>query len=91
MCFDKIREIFGKGKVSSSPQEETIKEKKWWEKPPKKWWQFPFNVIQTSWGGLNMPKYQPCPQCHAGSKRQEKTLGGANYFCRKHRRFFIKA
>ena len=46
--------------------------------------------IRTSRGGLNMPKYQPCPECHATSRRESKTLGGANYHCRTHRQFFVK-
>lgn len=38
-----------------------------------------------------MPKYQPCPQCHGWRKRQEKTLGGANYYCKKcDTPFFVK-
>ena len=39
----------------------------------------------------NMPKYQPCPQCRKGSKRDSKTLGDANYVCRRHGEFFVKA
>ena len=31
--------------------------------------------------GLNMPMYQPCPQCSAGSKRDYKTSDGAIYQC----------
>ncbi len=87
MCFHKIKEIFGKSKLAAPPEGEAIK-----EKPPRKWWQFPFRVLQASRGGPNMPKYQPCAQCHASSKRQEKTLGGANYLCRqRHGKFFVKA
>ncbi|MBA7642564.1 hypothetical protein ES703_50259 [subsurface metagenome] len=59
-------------------------------KPPRKWWEFPVRLVRTSRGGPNMPKYQPCPQCRARSKRQSKTLGGANYRCVKHGVFFVK-
>ena len=38
----------------------------------------------------NAPKYQPCPQCHKQSKREEKLMGGANYRCIKHGVFFVK-
>ena len=40
----------------------------------------------------NMPRFQPCPQCHGSSKRQEKTAGGARYHCRQHNAiFFVRA
>ena len=39
----------------------------------------------------DMPKYQPCPQCGKQSRRDSKTLGGANYVCRRHGKFFVKA
>ncbi|MBA7539242.1 hypothetical protein ES705_31521 [subsurface metagenome] len=51
-------------------------------------------LVRTSRGGPNMPKYQPCPQCHGGAKRREKsdTLSGALYFCRRHQvSFFVRA
>ena len=32
--------------------------------------------------GPNMPGYQPCPECRAGSKRDRKTVAGAFYSCR---------
>ena len=82
MCFSKIRRIFGKRK----PKKEVVVK----EKPPRKWWQVPVRVVRTSRGGLNMPKFQPCPQCHAGSKRYNKTMGGANYSCRTHGEFFVR-
>ncbi len=46
-------------------------------------------MVRTSRGGHNMPRYQPCPQCHADSKRREKTRGGANYWCRKCKTSFL--
>ena len=47
-------------------------------------------LVRTSRGGPNMPRYQPCSQCHGGSKRQEK-LGelGASYFCRRDQVSFV--
>ena len=50
-----------------------------------------FRFISTSLGGLNMPKRQPCPVCGKGSKRREKTMGGANYHCPRHGLFFVRA
>jgi len=47
--------------------------------------------VNTQLGGINMPKYQPCPLCGRGSKRREKTLGGANYHCPSHGIFFVRA
>jgi hypothetical protein len=37
-----------------------------------------------------MPKRQPCPQCRRQCKMAGQTLGGANYSCPVHGRFFIK-
>ncbi len=46
-------------------------------------------------GGSNafpdMPKHQPCPRCQKQSKRESKTLGGANYVCPSHGKFFVRA
>ena len=33
--------------------------------------------------GPNMPRYQPCPECHAGCKRDRKTVAGAIYSCNR--------
>ncbi len=38
----------------------------------------------------NMPKHQPCPSCHRSCKVEEKLLGGANYRCSLHGKFFIR-
>jgi len=37
----------------------------------------------------DMPKYQPCPECHKGSKRDRKTLTGAFYKCPNHGEFLV--
>lgn len=49
--------------------------------------------VSTKRGGLNMPKYQPCPLCRHRSKRLEKTLGGAHYHCPNpdHSNFLVRA
>lgn len=67
-----------------------FKEKRsWLERLRKK---FPtIRFISTKREGLNMPKFQRCPHCGTNSKRQEKALGGANYWCHQCQlSFFIK-
>ncbi len=39
--------------------------------------------------GPNMPRYQPCPECRAGSKRDRKTLAGAFYSCKCGETFLV--
>lgn len=51
----------------------------------------PEKRIMTGHGGSNMPEYQPCPKCRGRSKRESKTMGGANYHCNKHGSFFVRA
>lgn len=53
------------------------------KKPPRKWWEFPYRLVNTSRGGLNMPKKQPCPEHHGLKKRTKKTLAGAFYWCNR--------
>lgn len=80
------RLFFGKG-----PEEfEEIKPIK--ERAPRKWWEWPFRVIQTSQGGPNMPRYQPCPRGHGWKKRISKSITGAWYFCNRcQEKFFVKS
>lgn len=59
-------------------------------KPSRKWWQFPFRMLDTNRGGINMPKRQPCPVCHSWGRRTDKLVGGANYRCSKHGEFFVR-
>lgn len=48
--------------------------------------------IDTRQGGSNMPRYQPCPSCHRGTKRKRKTVGGAHYYCKRCKAgFFVRA
>ena len=47
-------------------------------------------IVKTSHGGLNMPKYQPCPKCHDGSERERKIEDGAFYICSTHGEFFVR-
>lgn len=77
MCIGFFRHLFKREPVKPP----TRPPKTWLERMQEK---FPgFRFIQTSRGGLNMPKYQYCPQCHGGARREAKTVGGANYRCRK--------
>lgn len=46
--------------------------------------------IQTSRGGPNAPKYQPCPECRRGSRRTIKSGGMAYYRCPKHGEFPVR-
>ena len=39
--------------------------------------------------GPNMPGYQPCPECRAGSKRDRKTMAGAFYSCKCGMNFLV--
>lgn len=49
-------------------------------------------LINTRYGGPNMPKHQPCPLCRAWVKRIRKAMGGAHYYCTKCKRDnFVKA
>lgn len=74
-----------KGKKPATPKVE--KE----EKLKRRWWEFPFQKLTTSQGGFNMPKRQPCPQCHRSCKRESKTATGARYNCTNcHKTFFVK-
>lgn len=63
--------------------------KTWWDKlkaklPSARW-------IMTPRGGINMPKYQPCPECGKGSRRNRKVETGAIYSCCNHGEFLVKA
>lgn len=57
------------------------------EKPGKTWLDkmrerfATFRFVDTSLGGLNMPKFQPCPEGHGQKKRDSKAAGGAYYWC----------
>ena len=42
-----------------------------------------YTAINTSRGGHNMPRFQPCPLDHGQKKRAGKTMGGALYYCNK--------
>lgn len=91
MYLKKFRELKEKllhAKITPTPGPEEPKRKTWLDRFKEK---FPgAHFVNTSLGGLNRPKYQPCPQCHVGSKRIEKTVGGARYQCQKHGAFLIR-
>ena len=61
------------------------------EKKPGKKKGLLHRTVNTSRGGPNMPKYQPCPDCGKWSKRESKTMGGAYYRCVNHGQFFVRA
>lgn len=83
MCLKKIWVKLFKPKP---PEKKKVKT--WWDRFKEK---FPgAKVINTSIGGLNMPGYQPCPECHAGSKRTYKLEIGAYYKCPKHGEFMVR-
>jgi len=77
-----LERLSGKqGKLGLTDSE--LASKLYGEKSPKR--------ISTKRPGPNMPKWQPCPQCRAGSPRGGKTQGGANYNCHTHGVFFVTA
>lgn len=85
MCIKKILGLFKR-----KPAEKLVKKqvKTWLERMRERWPTFRF--IRTAKGGLNMPVFQSCPACRAGSKRQNKTVSGAIYRCRHHGEFLVK-
>lgn len=40
---------------------------------------------------INMPRYQPCPDCNSGSRRTERSGVGATYRCVTHGNFIVKS
>lgn len=67
MCLKRLKGIFRKGE----------------KEEPKKEEQKLARIVSTRRGGPNMPKFQPCPQCHGQAKRESKTVGGDYYWCIK--------
>lgn len=67
-----------KHKKEAEPKDIPLEELKW-ESP--KWFKSIFRMVNTSHGGHNMPKFQPCPEGHGQKKRANKTIGGADYWC----------
>lgn len=83
MCWKLLKKLFR----HSKEQEPTLQVAP--EKKPRRWWEFLFRRVKTSRGGLNMPRYQPCPGHGARAKRQFKTDFGASYLCRCGRSFVV--
>lgn len=51
-----------------------------------------YRLVDTRSGGPNMPKYQPCSVHRVMGKRKQKTVGGAEYWCRRcHITFFVRS
>jgi hypothetical protein len=73
---------------TKAEEPQVVKRKTWLQKMLDR---FPtFRLIDTSRGGLNMPKRQPCPDCHKWCQRRQKTMGGARYGCSVHGDFFVR-
>ena len=72
MCRKLFSKLFKRSREQKPAPQPTALEKE----------QFPFRLIGTDRGGLNMPKFQPCPKCRAWAKRRFKTELGASYSCR---------
>ena len=79
MCIKKLKALFNR-KPKAEARQISLSELRW---KSLKLFKAIGRLVKTSRGGLNMPRHQPCPQCGAGAKRQEKTLGGARYWCRR--------
>jgi len=93
MCMKWFKGLFRREPALVKVVEErpAAKPKTWLEKMREK---FPhFRFVDTSLGGPNMPKYQPCPSpaCGVNRKRVSKTEGGANYRCVNHGDFFVRS
>jgi len=81
MCWSKIANYFRRRKVRREIYKRLAREAQERE----------IKALSTSRGGLNMPKHQPCPDCHGAAKRYSKTESGAFYQCNKcHLTFFVK-
>jgi len=48
-------------------------------------------LVNTSRGGLNMPKRQSCPDCGRQVKRSHKTTEGAVYICSCGMRNYVRS
>ena len=91
--------IFGKDKpmiigirpsmpILGDPFTQPVPRVTWMDKMLKRF--HTFRYVQTSRGGHNMPKYQPCPECYRGSHRDHKIDTGAIYRCGNHGEFLVK-
>lgn len=74
MCWKKLKGLFGSKKSETRPAVDTLPEQLPKEQPL-------YKLLDTSRGGPNAPKYQPCPLGHGWKKRVGKALGGALYYC----------
>lgn len=81
MCFQKIKNLllrFLRKKEAQRVEYEIPKEPQRIRREKK---EQELRYVRTNRGGLNMPKYQPCPKNHGWKKQRHKTLGGAVYWC----------
>jgi len=78
--METIKKILGIGR-SEKQEEANINELRWQSSSMFKKFARVFTGQWRTTEGPNMPKYQPCPECHHGSKRDRKTVAGAFYKC----------
>ena len=85
MCRKVLKRLFSRSKKETTPEQTTPERNPHWTgKVPSKYF-----LRNSSRGGLNMPRYQPCPKCRGGAKRRFKTDFGASYLCRCGRSFAV--
>ena len=77
-------ELDAQGKSRTTPKTED----RWKNTRLFKWFA---RVVEVEPSLVNMPKSQSCPTCRSHSKRVDKTTNGADYYCRNHGKFFVRA
>ena len=75
--------LFSKRKTAAETEEDYINKLRFSSKAMFKKFGRLFTGQWRPVGGPNMPKYQPCPECHHGCKRNRKTVAGAIYICHR--------
>lgn len=74
------------GKTESKVPFEERYESRW---SIRRFWKNTGKLFTPAKPEFNMPKSQSCPKCGAYSRREDKTLTGANYNCRTHGKFLV--
>ncbi len=74
--------LFSK-RVRAEIEEADINELRWQSPSMFKKFARLFTGQWRTTNGPNMPGYQSCPLCHAGAKRDRKTMAGAIYICNR--------
>ncbi|MDO9579947.1 MAG: hypothetical protein Q7J06_05195 [Bacteroidales bacterium] len=88
MCISSLRRLVKRMFPGQKAEEPAVAAE---EKKPEEKKGLLHRTVNTSRGGPNMPKRQRCPDCGKWSKRESKTMGGANYRCVNHGQFFVRA